>query len=449
MDRLKTYFSKVNIFGSSNELEEENERNRYDQQTNVIATRVFFIILSLALFIFTTFLWSNQQKINITIQNPTESEIALLPSNRICLCSQISIRYQEFVVSNPIFHQVCSSDFVSDRWISSLFHGHASTYFLSSDIRSIGFVEFQALSSFCKLSKKRANRMLSYFGSTSFTSSYLVDNDRSLHEQVNASISIIQSTSFETFGAQIELISMLIVNNQLMNGLHTNIYPSLHTGNLAVYGTRVAFISMNYGGQGFSCYCSQTNSLNLDDCRGTVGIYQDQYDIDINNIYQSYTPSIAIPGFGVTCMPIDSCLLSSLECFYNQSCIDRIIPFLRVLDEAPMNFTALNKELPSRYQIFSRILSIIKQFMVEEWSIEESYSEYFRQCSPSSCTYSKNVNPSFLEILAKVIGLLGGLCVVLRIVVSVIVKKIRQKFWPPPANIVVLPSTPPPPMSCK
>lgn len=37
-------------------------------------------------------------------------------------CSQTSIPYNTFVSLTPIYHQICSSDFISDEWISSLFN---------------------------------------------------------------------------------------------------------------------------------------------------------------------------------------------------------------------------------------------------------------------------------------------------------------------------------------
>ncbi|CAF1319985.1 unnamed protein product [Adineta ricciae] len=38
-----------------------------------------------------------------------------------CPCTKISISYGQFVRTSPRFHQVCSSDFVTQEWINSLF----------------------------------------------------------------------------------------------------------------------------------------------------------------------------------------------------------------------------------------------------------------------------------------------------------------------------------------
>jgi hypothetical protein len=449
MDGLKSYLSKLNIFGASNDLNEESAESRYVQWTNLMATRVFFIVLFLSLIIFVIFASLNTEIISVTVWNATQTQIKSLPNNRICPCSRISIPYGKFIFSNPSFHQVCSSDFISDRWITSLFNGNEATYFFSSDLRSTGFAQFQALASFCKLSKERANRMFSFFESTRFISSKLVDNVMVLQKQVAASSSTVQSSSSKTFRAQIELISMLIATNQLLNGLNTNIVPNTNRGHWALYGSKIGARIRRYGTASAFCYCTGINPLRMDSCRGVSGIYSNQYDIDANFVDTIYSPTIAIPNFSTSCMPVDATLLSSLECFFNQSCVNDILPFLRVYDNMPMNFTALNNQLSSRYNSSSQILSIVEEFMVEDWLIRESYDEYFRQCLPTSCTYLKSVRPNFLELLETIIGLLGGLCSVLLILIPFIVRFICKKFWPMPRSNEILPSPPPPRISCK
>ena len=37
-----------------------------------------------------------------------------------CPCSNVAIPYHKFIRLTPIFHQVCSSDFVTESWINLL-----------------------------------------------------------------------------------------------------------------------------------------------------------------------------------------------------------------------------------------------------------------------------------------------------------------------------------------
>ena len=448
MNSLKSYLLKLNIFETSNNLNEDNAESRYIQRTNLIATRVFFIVLFLTLIILVIFTSLNKQTISVTVQNPTQIQIESLPKDRNCPCSRISVPYGEFVSNNPSYHQVCSSDFVSDGWIDSLFYGNEATYFFASDLRSTGFAQFQALTSFCKVSKVRANRMLAFFESTQFISSKLVDNGGILQNHVSAASSIIQSSSSKTFRAQIELISILIIRNQLFNGLITNVVPNTNIARWALYGSKIGTMSRRYGHDYPVCACTLITPLRMSACQGVSGIYPNQYDIDATYVGTVYSPDTAIPNLSTSCMPIDGTLLSSLDCFYNQSCVNSILPFLRVIDNNLLNFSALNAEVSSRYNISSQILSIVEEFMVEDWLIRESYKKYFNQCLPVSCTYLKIVRPNFIEVLETIVGLLGGLCTVLIIIIPFIVKFIRKRFWPLPRNDAVSP-TPAPRISCK
>jgi hypothetical protein len=138
-------------------------------------------------------------------------------------------------------------------------------------------------------------------------------------------------------------------------------------------------------------------------------------------------------------MPVDACLLSSLECFFNQSCVNGIFPYQKMIDGVIWNFTALNSNntlKPSRFNINSSIKSIVDKLMVEEWFIQEQdlYEKYFQQCAPVICTYLTNVYPDFLNVLNVFVGLLGGLCSGLHLIVLPVVKFIRKRLFPPSTN---------------
>jgi hypothetical protein len=118
--------------------------------------------------------------------------------------------------------------------------------------------------------------------------------------------------------------------------------------------------------------------------------------------------------------------------------VNAIFPYQRITDNVTTNFIALksnNASTRSRFNMNTPIKSIVDELMVEEWLIEENYKKYFNQCAPASCTYSKNVYSDFLSVLNTIIGLLGGLCATLSLVIPRIVKFIIKRWWPPlPAN---------------
>lgn len=57
---------------------------------------------------------------------------------------------------------------------------------------------------------------------------------------------------------------------------------------------------------------------------------------------------------------------------------------------------------------------------IRSWNVSAVYTSYFSACNPSLCTYITSVQPSIIDAVSVVIGLLGGLSIALRIVVQVV-----------------------------
>jgi hypothetical protein len=241
------------------------------------------------------------------------------------------------------------------------------------------------------------------------------------------------------------------MSNHLLNALGTSIIPNKNIFTANLYRKQVSFFVRSYQhtATGAICICTQTETLTDESCRGPSGIYEKEFDIDIGKINDSIVPTVSIPDFTSSCMPVDACLLSSLKCFFNQSCVNTIFRYPRTTDDVMWNFTALNRDnalKSSRFNITSRIKTIVDELMVEEWLIQEDFDKYFQQCAPVVCTYLKNVYPDFLSVLNIFIGLLGGLCDGLHFIVLPVVRFIRRRWWPPPTNYEPSQS---PPISCK
>jgi hypothetical protein len=109
MFSLRAYLLNLNLFQSPNESIKEDDRS------NIISTRVY-IILFLSIFVgFTLGLSLILQTSKFTLQNPTEAEVRNVPDDAQRPCSHTSLSYGQFTSIEATFHEVCSSDFVSDR----------------------------------------------------------------------------------------------------------------------------------------------------------------------------------------------------------------------------------------------------------------------------------------------------------------------------------------------
>ena len=123
---------------------------------------------------------------------------------------------------------------------------------------------------------------------------------------------------------------------------------------------------------------------------------------------------IPINGLKMGCTPTGSFLASTLECFYNSSCINLIQEHVTLmkrtnLTDAPVLFTKSSQFPPD-----TLINDMVGRLFVEAWSNNTNYSAYFTLCAPTSCsfTYVQQVNSLYTGTV--ILGLYGGLNVVLR-----------------------------------
>ncbi|CAF5044282.1 unnamed protein product, partial [Rotaria sp. Silwood1] len=94
-------------------------------------------------------------------------------------------------------------------------------------------------------------------------------------------------------------------------------------------------------------------------------------------------PLFQIPGMMAGCIPLDAMRQSTLECLYNQSCINAIS-----LQPKISQPKALNASL-SRFPLNSTIGSIFDESLfIESWQNRSSFEKYYAACAPQSLSYN-------------------------------------------------------------
>lgn len=125
----------------------------------------------------------------------------------------------------------------------------------------------------------------------------------------------------------------------------------------------------------------------------------------------SDTDGVNITGLMLGCYPLEAFLKSTLECFYEQSCFQRMVDTSYIpIDVATL---IVNISLPSRYYSNATVEEILNDAFVEEWSSHISYEQYYTACAVSSCSYSYLRSASVVEIITDLLGLYGGLTIVI------------------------------------
>ena len=132
----------------------------------------------------------------------------------------------------------------------------------------------------------------------------------------------------------------------------------------------------------------------------------------INESFTSITP---VKGFKIGCTPTESFLSSTLECFYDLSCIERIQQYIHYAQiDNDTKVPILLFANSSRFLVNTTIFDLVNHLFVETWSATVNYSAYFHQCSPILCSYTYLQQLNSFYTITLLLGLYGGLNFVLK-----------------------------------
>lgn len=136
------------------------------------------------------------------------------------------------------------------------------------------------------------------------------------------------------------------------------------------------------------------------------------------------------------CFALQSVLQSSLECYFNETCLDAVQT--EIYSNASINISILD-ENRTRFAPETLLTTLMDSLMIDDWGRIIQYEKYYNQCRPKFCSYPVWAGRNAYFVFTKMIGSIGGLIIGLRIIVKIVVKQIRK--WLRPKSIDQLNST--------
>lgn len=427
MDRLRfihQYLRNLNIFNTDKD-------DQHLRRNEVISTRIYLILLIIILSSFTMYMSLLNQTMIITIPTPSQSQYEQLElqfSDQLqCPCVHIAISYEDFITINPSYHEVCTSDFISQRWIDYLFYENAS-YYYQLDFRRSASYHFQILRTLCGQAQQTVEDNLAQFDSQQFITNQVI-LPKIFDIQINSSIKLFQITTQAGFQNMLKLIRETLINNELFSAIDVRYnlqYEGLSFPYVSMY--EILYFETQFKGKSFGCYCG--NNM---ECKLPKGIYANinQYIYAgsnwigiVNATTSAINATILIPGMYAGCSSIESLMESTNECLFNKSCLNTILSYL-YYETTPINLTtSLNI---SRFAPQTPLETIANELFLEDWNINKSYEKYFNQCQPLFCQYTKQQKYDIVHIFTATVSLYGGLRLFLSFLIPIIVKFIRKK----------------------
>ena len=294
-----------------------------------------------------------------------------------------------------MLHQVCLSDFVTDRWIQYLRQARGTEYLLTADFRVTSINTFQALTSLCTLAGDTINNSRTRLDATSYVTIDLA-SPAILEARAQWLIDEFWGSTKTEFLSTLRIVQNITQANALFSALLTsNAFVFLSTGRFA------SRLAREYG----NCSCA-------------VGAWCAEPSTIYN--YTTHEIVLTVRGMFRGCYILEALLQSSLECFYDQPCFDELT--MALSQTIRPNVSILNATAASNFSVTSTVGEMLSQLMVEKWSWEVNYDGYYAQCRPSECHYTVKTRNDVIYIVTTVIGLVGGLVTVLKIVVPRVVQ---------------------------
>ena len=396
--RIRNRLREVNAFdNSSNTILNDVQQQRR-------ATYIYLLILFSAcciLIMYTSLIYIDQR---FTVTNPSLDVYEKLqqqygPDHCNCPCSRASITYSSFIGFECEFHPVCKSEFISDFYLQKLFEIYNGLNIQDArtnafTVRGTIFPRFQALRILCNLAQDALHDAREQYLTSSFISVSMIDKNV-FDTQMNTSLTQFHSTLPDEVLINLQFIRGLFQGNAFVSLYSTNWYPVLNNW---LVGATVYMQPQYYG----NCNCLTSSS-----CTQTAVPF--------------------IQGYLVGCTPLESLLASTIECLYEQTCIDLLTTYLNLSTPIP----ALLNNSETRFSPNSTINSVVQQMFIETCSSNVSYDQFFQECRPLSClvTLTKRNSPAF--VVTALFGLYGGLTTALKVLVPFLVLSLYKVIRKP------------------
>jgi hypothetical protein len=171
--------------------------------------------------------------------------------------------------------------------------------------------------------------------------------------------------------------------------------------------------------------CSCSVALTCPDPLFTGGSYLCQYG---NNCTKGSTVW-TVPGIVTACTYFAKFLDSDVRCLYNSTCVNKMLSLFNLdmpkrlpLPNITLQFTPLNSSILSKFHPTTKIETLLRNFLLEEWFPLPQYEGHYRSCAPRVCTYMVKSQAELFYVISTIISFFGGLVVTLRLLVPLAVR---------------------------
>ncbi len=276
------------------------------------------------------------------------------------------------------------------------------------DYRRFLSAHLQFLTGLCQLSTQSVNNSIDQFLSSLFVTSQLL-SEMVFDARLNSIIEENKSNAPTTFTRLLLLIRNINHGNAIISSYGSNFEYTISLDSL-IHNSFTHTQAIIYDN---NCSC---------------GLHQNCTS-QANFIRTNPSATVSIKGLKMGCTPSESFLASTLECFYDSSCINLIQEYTSHTN----NINSTYSHIPlstnmSRFLINTTISELINNLFIEKWKTTINYSSYFEHCAPLVCSYTYIQKLNSLYTMTLLFGLHGGLTIVLDWICPMIIQIINKVY---------------------
>lgn len=378
----------------------------------LLSTRLFCILLTTSCVVLVGFNLINKHVKHETVPLPSFALYQKLENKYSesikCPCEKLSVPYKTFIQLVPNFHQVCSSYFVSDVWINLTFNVNL-TMIWPIDARKSMSAIWQLIRTLCRTAIQIMATTLKEFVDSPLVNSEIL-SEKLLKAKAEASVQYKHKTAAASLIQQLSLIRGIIQSDELVTALSTNYIAVTEAFGLAFNliesedGSHYIGITDNkyiIDSMATPCSCSNNRSCPMP---ANLYLYPAYEMFGIYN-FQTIPSNGTLKGITLDCFPLLMVLSSTLECFYNQSCLNTLL----LGYSNPISILPLNESKSSRYVPNAKIDDLIHELFVENIESHLDYQAYYDECAPLSCSYVYSQRFDWIYSITFFVALFGGL----------------------------------------
>jgi hypothetical protein len=143
------------------------------------------------------------------------------------------------------------------------------------------------------------------------------------------------------------------------------------------------------------CYCMSEPSV----CGHRIPANDTQFESD----------TLFLAGLVVRCLPTETVLNSTRECWYDRSCYESIIATDIAMGAPGVIDTGPLEDVSSRFPKNASMESMMIELLLESCTINFSYERFYQGCVPMSCIYTVEHRFEWLYVILIILSVYSGL----------------------------------------